>query len=244
MEISERKRIAENVFKVNFLMNCYALENAAFGETAAGDEVPFDRYVEELALGECEPYRFRDCIAGTTITSDGKIAQKSREEFMKECFMFRMELVFASAPKGRTAEYSGGLTSYKYGFDKYIKELFPLFSEIMYTEAEEAPGDGAPAFADRHARALNYGKICRFLVAVRGKRLKPGGCVDRYIKGIEYLPRYVRGVLKEVNGKYFLACDADSPKLKLACLAAANFMDVRHTRLFEQKTVAWEKKRT
>ena len=152
MEISERKKLAGNAFKVNFLMNCYALENAAFGETAAGEEVPFDRYVEELALGEFEPYRFKDCISGTAIAPDGKIAQKSREEFMKECFMFRMELVFASAPKGRTAKFCGGLTSYKYGFGEYIMELFPLFSEIMYTEAEEAPVDGAPAFADRHAR--------------------------------------------------------------------------------------------
>ena len=231
---------------VSSIFNAYAIENVVFGDLKPKDKVPFEKFIKDLELTAWQPYSVRDCIAGVAITENETIADKEIVFFEKECFIFHMNDVFDTAPYSkRKDEDENGLHPFnKEGLNDYIMRLFPLFRNILATEAEHDFFEIASPFADRAVQTACYEKIAKFLVAIITRGLRQGGCVDRYIKDLPYLPYYVKRLLKEKDGRFLLAnSDTESLDFRLAVLSAIHFMNAEHTQLFELKARKWASSR-
>ena len=220
-----------NAMVVNVLMNNYTLENVAFGKLKPNDEIPFDRYVEDLDLHKFKPNSCRDMVEGNYITRDGRVADKAEEDFIMECYLFHIQNVFMAYPKCSIA-----FGKDDFGLSKFIMILYPLFKQIIKTEVEVEPLALAPVFKDRKDETACYDRISKFLIAIKARGLRQGGCVDRYIKDLPYIPYFVQRLLQTNKNRYLLAnSDTDSLDYKLAILSAIHFMKWEHTKLFELK---------
>ena len=71
-----------NAMVVNVLMNNYTLEQVALGRLKPNDEIPFNRYVEELDLQKFKPDSCRNMIEGNYITRQGRVADKAEEDII------------------------------------------------------------------------------------------------------------------------------------------------------------------
>ena len=234
-----------NLFRaidVSSIFNSYAIENVIFGDLKQGDKIPFEKFVEDLELATWQPYSVRKHIGGVAITEEETIVNKSMEFFEKECFIFHMNYVFDTAPYSkRKDDDENGLHPFnKEGLNDYIMRLYPLFHNILATKAQHDFFEIASPFSDRAVQTACYEKIAKFLVAIITRGLRQGGCVDRYIKDLPYLPYYVKRLLKEKNGRFLLAnSDTESLDFRLAVLSAIHFMNAEHTQLFELKAREW-----
>ena len=218
-----------NAMVVNVLMNNYTLEQVAFGKLKPNDEIPFDRYVEDLDLHKFKPNSCRDMIEGNYITRDKRVAQKSEEDFIMECFLFNIQNVFMAYPKCSIA-----FGKDDFGLSKFIMSLYPLFKQIIKTEVE--PQNFVPVFKDRKDKAACYDRISKFLIAIKARGLRQGGCVDRYVKDLPYIPYFMQRLLRVEKNRYLLAnSDTDSLDYKIAILSAIHFMSWENTKLFELK---------
>ena len=225
-----------NAMVVNVLMNNYTLENVAFGKMKPNDEIPFGRYVEELGLQNFKPNSCRDMIEGNYITRQGRVADKAEEDFIMECFLFHIQNVFMAYPKCSIA-----FGKDDFGLSKFIMSLYPLFKQIIKTEVKVEPIDIVPKFKDRKDETTCYDRISKFLIAIKARGLRQGGCVDRYVKDLRYIPYFVQRLLRVEKNRYLLAnSDTDSLDCKLAILSAIHFMNFEHTKLFERKAKKWE----
>ncbi len=247
MTAEERKaliRILKAFFAMDAsaLFNAYAIESVAFGDLKPRDEIPFDKFIEDLGLTAWQVYSVRNCIGGVAIAENETIADKDIGFFEKECFIFHMNDVFDTAPYSkRKDDDENGLRPFnKEGLNGYIMRLFPLFHKILATETEHDFFEIASPFLDRAAQTACYEKIAKFLVAIITRGLRQGSCVDRYLKGLPYLPYYVKRLLKVKNGHFLLAnSDAENLDFRLAVLSAIHFMNAEHTQLFELKARKW-----
>ena len=224
------------------LFNAYAIENVVFGELKTGEKIPFEKFIEDLGLTAGQVYCVRDCIAGVAIAEKETITEKELDFFEKECFIFHMNYVFDTAPysKKKDDDENGLRPFNKEGLNDYIMSLYPLFKRILQTEVERDFFELISPFPDRFAQTACYEKIAKFLVAVITRGPRQGGCVDRYVKDLPYLPYYVKRILKFKNGRYLLAnSDTESLDFRLAVLSAIHFMNAEHTQLFELKARKW-----
>ncbi len=224
------------------IFNAYAIENVTFGDLKPKDKIPFDKFIDDLKLNAGKVYYFRDCIEGIAIAKDETIADKEIVFFEKECFLFHMNCVFETAPQSKRKDFDeNGLPSYnKEGLNDYIMRLFPLFQNILATQVEYDFFETASPFSNGVEETACYEKIAKFLVAIITRGLRQGGCVDRYIKDLPYLPYYVKRLLKVKDGRFLLAnSDAESLDFRLAVLSAMHFVNAEHTRLFELKVQKW-----
>ena len=225
-----------NAMVVSVLMNNYTLENVAFGKLKPNDEIPFDRYVEEVNLQKFKPHLFRDSIDGNYITREERVADKTEEDFIMECYLFHIQNVFMAYPKCSIA-----FGKDNFGLSKFIMSLYPLFKQIIKTEVEDEQLNLAPVFKDRKDEAACYDRISKFLIAIKARGLRQGECVNRYVKDLPYIPYFMQRLLRVEKNRYLLAnSDTDSLDYKLAILSAIHFMNWEHTKLFEQKAQKWE----
>lgn len=232
---------------VNSLFNAYAIENVIFGNLKTGDSIPYDKFIEDLQLNAWQVYSVRNCIEGAAIGEDGTILEKEIDFFEKECFIFHMNYVFESATyKKKKDDDKNGLHAFtKEGLNDYIMRLYPLFKEILATEAEYDFFELASPFPDRFSQTSCYEKIAKFLVTVITRGHRQGGFVDRYVKNLPYMPYYVKRLLKVKNGRWLLVnSDLESLDFRLAVLSAIHFMNAEHTQLFELKARKWAEKIT
>ena len=225
-----------NAMVVNVLMNNYILENVAFGKLKPNDEIPFDKYVEELDLHKFNPNSCGDMVEGNYITRENRIAGKSEEDFIMECYLFHIQNVFMTYPKCSIA-----FGKDDFGLSKFIMSLYPLFKQIIKTEIEVEPLDFAPVFKDRKDESACYDGISKFLIAIKARGLRQGECVNRYVKDLPYIPFFVHRLFRSEKNRYLLAnSDTDSLDYKLAILSAIHFMKWEHTKLSELKAQKWE----
>lgn len=230
---------------VNSLMNAYAIENVVFGDLKQGEKIPFDKFVSDLQIAEWRPHAVREYIEGTAINGDETVADKGMEFFYRENFSFHMNYIFESAPysKRKECDEYGLFPFVQEGLNAYIMSFYPLFKQVLQTEVKHEFFEIVSPFPDRAAQTDCYIKIAKFLVAVKTRRLRQGGCVDRYVKNLPYLPYYVKRILKVKNGRYLLAnSDTESIEFRLAVLSAIHFMNAEHTQIFELKSRDWEHK--
>ena len=225
-----------NAMVVNVLMNNYTLENVAFGKLKPNDEIPFDRYVEELDLYKFKPHSCWDMMEGNYITRGGRVADKAEEDFIMECFLFHIQNVFMAYPK-----FSIAFGKDNFGLSKFIMSLYPLFKQIIKTEVEDEQLNLAPVFEDRKEETVCYDSISKFLIAIKARGLRQGECVNRYVKDLPYIPYFVQRLLRVEKNRYLLTnSDTDSLDYKLAILSAIHFMSWENTKLFELKAQKWE----
>ena len=225
-----------NAMVVNVLMNNYTLENVAFGKLKPNDEIPFDRYVEEVNLQKFKPHLFRDSIEGNYITREERVADKTEEDFIMECYLFHIQNVFMAYPKCSIA-----FGKDNFGLSKFIMSLYPLFKQIIKTEVEDEQLDVALVFKNKKEETVCYDSISKFLIAIKARGLRQGECVNRYVKDLPYIPYFVQRLLRVEKNRYLLAnSDTDSLDYKLAILSAIHFMNFEHTKLFKLKAQKWE----
>lgn len=229
------------VINMNALFNAYAIENVIFGDLRQGDKIPFEKFIDDLGM-DARVFSIRENIEGVAIAAGETIADKELDFFERECFIFHMSDIFDTAPysKRKGCDENDLRAFNKEGLRDYIMRLYPLFHNILATEVASDVFELALPFSDRAAQTACYEKIAKFLVAVLTRGLRQGGCVDRYLKGIPYLPYYVKRLLKMKNGRCFLAnSDTESLDFRLAVLSAIHFMTAKHTQLFELKIRKW-----
>lgn len=220
-------------------MNTYTLENVALGKLSPGDKIPFDGYVKDLELQQLKPYAFRDRLEGNAISSDETVVNKEWDYFAKECYTHHINYIFATAPHKQDYD-DDGLFLYKLGLNEFIMGIYPLYTEILRTEVEYDVFDLVPAFTDKVLESECYEKISKFLVAMKMRKLRQGGCVNRYVKNLPYIPYFVQRLLKVHKNRYLLAnSDTNSLDYKLAILSAIQFMNPEHSKLFELKSKQW-----
>ena len=188
-----------NAMVVNVLINNYTLENVAFGKLKPNDEIPFNRFVEELSLQKFKPNSCMDMVEGNYITRENRVAEKSEEDYIMECFLFHIQNVFIAYPKCSIA-----FGKDDFGLSKFIMSLYPLFKQIIKTEVEVEPSDLAHAFKDRKDETVCYDSISKFLIAIKARGLRQGECVNRYVKDLPYIPYFVQRLLR-VEKKSLLA---------------------------------------
>ena len=223
-----------NAMVVNVLMNNYTLENVAFGKLKPNDEIPFDRYVEELDLYKFKPHSCWDMVEGNYITRDKRVADKMEEDFIMECFLFNIQNVFMAYPKCSIA-----FGKDDFGLSKFIMSLYPLFKQIIKTEVDSI--DIVPVFTNKKDETTCYDSISKFMIAIKARGLRQGECVNRYVKDLPYIPYFVQRLLRVEKNRYLLAnSDTDSLDYKLAILSAIHFMKCENTKLFELKAQKWE----
>ena len=66
-----------------------------------------------------------------------------------------------------------------FGFSKFIMSLYPLFKQIIKTEAEVKQLDLAPIFNDKKNETACYDGISKFLISIKARGLRQGECVNR-----------------------------------------------------------------
>ncbi len=226
------------------LADSYALENIAFGKLRQGDKIPFDKFVTDLELQPLNPYAYRDKIEGLAISEELTVPGLDTELFLKELFADKMNTVFETAPKKGCDYDDNGLYYFKFGLKEYIRELYPLYIEILETDVEPDLFDISDVSSDRTFEAACYGKIAKFVAAIKTKGLRQGSCVDRYVKDLPRLPYFVKKLLKVQKNRCLLAnSDTESVGYKLAVLSSIKFMNPAHTRLFELKAKKWAENR-
>ena len=226
------------------LMDSYALENIAFGKLRQGDKIPFDKFVNDLELQALNPYAYKDRIEGLAISEKLTVNDEDTELFFKELFADEMNTVFETAPKKGCDYDDDGLYYFKYALSEYIWKLYPLYIEILKTEVEAELSDTADRSFDRASETACYERIAKFIVAIKTKGLRQGGCVNRYVKDLPHIPHFVNKLLKVQKNRYLLAnSDTESIDYKLAVLSSIKFMTPTHTRLFELKAKKWAESR-
>lgn len=118
-----------------------------------------------------------------------------------------------------------------------------MFKEIITTEVQPDLFSAVPDILDKTELRIYYQKVTKFVTAIRLKRLKQGGCVDRYVKDMSFISPFVMRLLKRKKHRYLLKnSDTNSIDYKLALLSCFQFMNDYNTKLFELKMLRWEEK--
>ncbi len=239
-EIIEEQSNVFTDIQVNTLIKNYYAENVAFKQINIGDTIPFDKYFVELELHKAVDF--------SQVTFIKDYFNIFIENFDKACFLVfcnRINYMFAQAPKYKT--YYGDeneIYPFKYGIDNYLKNIYPIFAEIINTEINESNFDKS---FDRDALHGYCLIAAEFIIAIKLKKVKQGKRIDRYIKDLPYISPFLMRLIKNNKGKFYLKNDdCDSLDYILALFSCFEFIIPCYIKLFEMKMLKWEqnKKRT
>ena len=131
-----------------------------------------------------------------------------------------VEYIFRKAPKYPTHNNSfdeDDIAYYKYGLYEYLKNLYPLFFEIVTTGISSEFFTALARLDNIDEQQIYYEKLAKFVDAIKLNPLRQGSCVDRYVKDLPYISPFICRLLKKHKGHCILAnSDTDSLDYKLA----------------------------
>lgn len=148
-------------------------------------------------------------------------------------------------PTIKTFEEDDDIFHYKYGWYKYLKNLYQLFEEIIRTEITPDLFAAIPDILNEDTRHTYYSKLFRFILAIKMNGLRQGRRIDRYIKALPFISPFIMRLIKKQKGHYYLKNnDINSLDYKFALLSCFQFMSEDNTKLFELKMLQWEKNKS
>lgn len=208
------------------LINGYTAENMLFGNIREGDEIPVERYVNELGLRNMRRFLDVERMDGSVI-ANGVVKPTDRDELCRNIFASKIDDVFGM---GQTVEpvYTG-----------FIDETYALFTAVLATEIEYDPfAPHAAARADKYCE-----KTASLVAAIGTNELKPDKCVERYIKGLPSLSPFLERLLTIKRKRRALAeVDTHGYDYKLAVLSCFKFLSDSNADIFEKKMIEWRKR--
>ena len=223
------------------LFNLYTNENIIFKRIKPAEPIPFNNYIEDLGLQSLARYLDVNHIDGEYM-KNSCVADK---DFNLCCFDYykdRIDYIFEGAPISKEYENEGNdIEHYKNGLYEYLKELYPIFEEIIKTEIELDFFATVPNILNKAELNGYYSKTTKFVKAIKLRHLRQGGRIDRYIKDLPLLSPFVKRLVKKHKGHFLLAnSDTDSLDYKLALLSCFRFYNEENAKLFELKMLKWE----
>ncbi len=226
--------------EANILINSYTNENVVFGRIKANEEVPIKRYLEETGFRNVEKF-LDDLFLNGYNVENGYVLERDFHERCFELYRNKVDVTFDNVPVDRSCEDDGDIYHYKYGWYEYLKNLYPIFEEIMKTEVVPDLFAAVPDLLDETEKRNYYMVVPKFVLAIKTKGLRQGGRIDRYIKKINFIPPLIQRLIKKRKGHYYLKnSDINSLDYKLALLSCFRFMNEDNAKLFELKMLQWE----
>ncbi len=124
--------------------------------------------------------------------------------------------IFSHAPKAAGTSKDYAILPFKYGLQDYLYRLYPLFRKFIVTGA--LPNLFYPPNCIDTDDYYKKGR--KFVAAVKIRKLRQGGCIDRYVKDLSVCSPYITRLIKFQKGRYLLAnSDVESLDYKLALFA-------------------------
>ncbi len=228
------------LFSATVLLDLYTEENVIFGRIENGEKVPFERYLSDLGLQNLFPFLHCEETQNRVIDK-GIVAYDDIEKLYYEVYGAKVTYIFDGAPISKEFEDDDAISHYKYGLYEYLKGLYATFREIMMTEVEPDLYATVPDILDREEQKAYYFKATRFIKAIKLKKLKQGGCVDRYVKDLPFISPFIMRLLVKRKGRFLLKNNnPESIDYQLALFSCFRFYSASHAKLFELKMLRWE----
>ena len=180
---------------------------------------------------------FKEFLSGDIITEDGCIIDGSSDSFLWTFYNEQAEQIFA---KASCSHLMAILPAYKRKLSEYLKELFPLFCDVMQTEI---PDPIQLDFFREPVDLRSLSDLRDFLSVILLKGLRQGKRVDRYLKSLLPLTGYLRRLIRERNGHFYLEnSDIQSLDYRLTLLSCFSFLSPENNHIFALKLHLWETK--
>lgn len=102
-DTDSNKQVKEIVLKAlhcvaaHILMNLYADENTVFGHIKVNEQIPFDKYINDLGLREFAQYLDINLLDGHAI-ENGYIKDRSYDEICFKLYKDKIDALFDKAP--------------------------------------------------------------------------------------------------------------------------------------------------
>lgn len=223
------------------LFNLYTNENIIFKRLQPKEPIPFEKYINELGLQRLAHYLDTDHIDGDYIRQSC-VAELAFDKCCFDYFKDRVEYIFEGTPISKDIEDDeNNIEHYKNGLYEYLKNLYPIFAEIIKTDIEPDLFAATPNMLEKAELSIYYAQIMKFVKAIKMKHLRQGSCVDRYVKDMPLLSPFIKRLLKKRKGRFLLAnSDTDSLDYKLALFSCFRFYSEENAKLFELKMLQWE----
>ncbi len=227
--------------EANILINAYTNENVVFGRIKANEQVPIKRYLEEIGLYNIQKFSDDSFLNGHNI-ENGCVIERDFHERCFEIYSDRIGYLLTDIPIDQSFEKEDGdLYHYHYGWYEYLKNLYPIFEEIIKTEVTPDLFAAVPDLLDETEKQNYYNAASEFVLAIKTKELKQGGRIDRYMKEMNFISPLIQRLIKKQKKHYYLKnSDINSLDYKLALLSCFRFMNEDNAKLFELKMLQWE----
>lgn len=240
-EMNKREESICSWFYASILIGRYAEENLLLGKIGNGEQISVADYLYDLGINVFATGVKSENLSGPFI-SDGKIAYDDFDKFCYTVYGEMCNCLFWKAPVADTDE-DDELEHYKNGLYEYLKDLYVIFRDVVKTEVEYDWFSLMPDISDKEERRAYDERAFAFVNAIRVLRLKVGGCVSRYFKGLPYVSPFLEKLVEKKRGRYFLKInDVNSLEYKLALLSCLRFIHAENTKLFELKMKRWEER--
>lgn len=215
---------------VSARINHYALEEVVLGKIKPTEKIPFDRYIRETDLTCENPYEIRgELLAGMVVDSDEKIVDREPDFFGDLFYTFRVKCTFIHEIYGDRFKSTNTIS-------EYLRNLYPLFREVMNTQIAYKD----TASKEEFLYAPTQYDIAHFLASIKIKNIRKNASIGSYLKNVKYLPHFVQMLVEKKGERYILVNnDTESYVYKLALLCSLFFSKVSHAALFETKAIEW-----
>lgn len=225
---------------MNIEINDYAMENVTLGRIVPGERIPLQAYLHELGYDACAVPAGKRRLSGNVLDERDIIRDKDIDEYYRRHFFnYQMSCVFEDAPKERFDFGDDAMFLFERETRQYIDGSFALFREIAGWGVSYDAYDLLVPYSREQIRQSSIA-AAKFLAAVRLKHLRQGMCVHRYFARAEYVSPFVRRLLREKKGRYYLEnADTESREYKLALFSVFAYKGMENFALFDLKARRW-----
>ncbi len=222
----------------DILFDEYVLECVALGRIAPGDKVPVQNYWHEMGYDDV-PLCGGQNLAGAYIDEQGYVRTKSLDTFILHFYNFRMSAVFGDTHALTDRFDKNHLIDFNADMRAYVKNCFPVFSEIVRTNVDV---DAFDLLMVETSESISNGSYLsqKLLVDIYGKKVRLGKRVDKYFDLYSYKAPFVQALLM-TNGsrKILMQDDTKSIAYQMALFATFMFGTKENKALFDAKCEKW-----
>lgn len=224
----------------NSLINSYAEENIVLKRIQNNEIVPIYDYLQDLNISDLNNIISDNDIDGLFIEA-GRVKYSDFKTLCFEFYESKIEFMFNDAFKHL---YTNDNKSqyYKDLLHEYSKNTFEIFYDIVNTEPKCFQSFKFDEQMFKSSRQTEI-YVNKFLTSIVLNKLQLGKRVDKYVKKITDLSKYLTKLVHKENEHYVLVNnDPHSIDFILALFSSLYFCTTQNKILFKTKIEAWEKK--
>lgn len=241
---------AMNSFMLNALANNIVFENVVMGQLQINDDIPIDNYLQELNIRNND-FCFADypkIFAGASISNELKVVNKDMDYFYKDFYYMKMNNIFYNYILKRNQwnlnEENNDKIEYLENFPEYISNfilnLYPIFKQIAQQKIAYEFYDLIPLLNKDEELKQNEA-LTKLLIIIAFCGKKVGARIDKYVKKLIYVPKYLYPIIGNKKGHYYIINnDKESIDYKIALLSTFNFQSKENNQLWHMKLDKWK----